>query len=40
MSASPRVPFNHERSGSGEPLVLIHGIGHHLQGWRPVPRVR
>jgi len=31
-----RVPFNHVRRGSGEPLVLIHGIGHHLQGWDPV----
>ncbi len=31
-----RVPFNHVRTGSGEPLVLIHGIGHHLQGWDPV----
>jgi pimeloyl-ACP methyl ester carboxylesterase len=33
-----RVAFNHVRSGSGEPLVLIHGIGHHLQGWDPVAR--
>jgi len=31
-----RVSFNHVRVGSGEPLVLIHGIGHHWQGWRPV----
>ncbi len=28
--------LNHHRSGSGEPLVLIHGIGHHWQGWQPV----
>ncbi len=28
--------MNHHRSGRGEPLVLIHGIGHHWQGWRPV----
>ncbi|HEU0023032.1 MAG TPA: alpha/beta hydrolase [Thermoleophilaceae bacterium] len=28
--------MNHHRSGSGEPLVLIHGVGHHWQGWRPV----
>jgi pimeloyl-ACP methyl ester carboxylesterase len=27
---------NHHREGTGEPLVLIHGIGHHWQGWRPV----
>lgn len=37
--ASARVPFNHVRRGSGEPLVLIHGIGHHLQGWDPVARL-
>ena len=28
--------LNHHRSGAGTPLVLIHGIGHHWQGWRPV----
>ena len=28
--------MNHHRTGSGEPLVLIHGIGHHWQGWGPV----
>lgn len=28
--------MNHDRSGAGEPLVLIHGIGHHWQAWRPV----
>jgi pimeloyl-ACP methyl ester carboxylesterase len=27
---------NLHRTGQGEPLVLIHGIGHHWQGWRPV----
>ena len=27
---------NHVRQGSGEPLVLIHGIGHRLQAWLPV----
>lgn len=30
------MQLNHHRSGSGEPLVLIHGIGHHWQGWQPV----
>ncbi|GAA4095073.1 alpha/beta fold hydrolase [Nonomuraea soli] len=25
-----------ERRGSGEPLILVHGIGHHLKGWAPV----
>lgn len=28
--------MNHHREGSGPALVLIHGIGHHWQGWRPV----
>lgn len=26
----------YERFGSGDPLVLIHGIGHRRQGWYPV----
>lgn len=26
----------YERLGGGEPLVLLHGIGHHLQVWDPV----
>lgn len=30
------VDVVHERLGSGEPLVLLHGIGHHLQAWDPV----
>jgi pimeloyl-ACP methyl ester carboxylesterase len=28
--------MNHHRAGSGPPLVLLHGIGHHWQAWRPV----
>ncbi|HEX6967914.1 MAG TPA: alpha/beta fold hydrolase [Micromonosporaceae bacterium] len=28
--------INHTRVGSGEPLVLIHGIGHRWQAWGPV----
>lgn len=28
--------IHHHREGSGEPLVLIHGIGHHWQAWAPV----
>ena len=28
--------LEHQRTGAGEPLVLLHGIGHHWQGWRPV----
>jgi pimeloyl-ACP methyl ester carboxylesterase len=28
--------INHVRRGSGEPLVLLHGIGHRWQAWLPV----
>ncbi|MGE3284551.1 MAG: alpha/beta fold hydrolase [Pseudonocardia sp.] len=28
--------MHHHRSGSGAPLVLIHGVGHHWQAWEPV----
>ncbi|GAA0473733.1 alpha/beta fold hydrolase [Streptomyces stramineus] len=30
------VEVVYERLGAGEPLVLLHGIGHHLQVWDPV----
>jgi pimeloyl-ACP methyl ester carboxylesterase len=30
------MTINMRRSGTGEPLVLIHGIGHRLQAWEPV----
>jgi pimeloyl-ACP methyl ester carboxylesterase len=30
------VSINHNREGSGPPLVLLHGVGHHWQAWRPV----
>jgi pimeloyl-ACP methyl ester carboxylesterase len=30
------VTLNHHRTGSGEPLVLIHGIGSQWQVWRPL----
>ncbi len=30
------MSLNHERLGSGEPLVLIHGIGSQWQVWRPL----
>ncbi|MET7936794.1 alpha/beta fold hydrolase [Streptomyces sp. NPDC005322] len=26
----------HERRGTGRPLVLLHGVGHHWQAWEPV----
>jgi pimeloyl-ACP methyl ester carboxylesterase len=28
--------INYHRQGEGQPLVLLHGIGHHWQAWRPV----
>jgi pimeloyl-ACP methyl ester carboxylesterase len=28
--------INRRHGGAGEPLVLIHGIGHRLQAWEPV----
>ncbi|MGW0883309.1 alpha/beta fold hydrolase [Streptomyces sp. NPDC002671] len=30
------VTVTYARVGRGEPLVLLHGIGHHLQAWGPV----
>ncbi|MFE9257445.1 alpha/beta fold hydrolase [Streptomyces sp. NPDC006879] len=37
-SAAGRLPLtvSCERRGAGEPLLLLHGIGHHLQAWEPV----
>jgi pimeloyl-ACP methyl ester carboxylesterase len=39
-SDGPRGPhtvtLTYERTGSGEPLLLLHGIGHHWQAWEPV----
>ncbi|ATL25436.1 alpha/beta fold hydrolase [Streptomyces formicae] len=38
--ASPGGPREmtvaYERAGAGEPLLLLHGIGHHWQAWSPV----
>ncbi|APA95143.1 Haloacetate dehalogenase [Nocardia seriolae] len=28
--------LNHHRAGSGEPLVLVHGVGSHWQVWEPI----
>lgn len=37
---SPRgsrtLSITYERAGAGEPLLLLHGIGHHWQAWEPV----
>jgi pimeloyl-ACP methyl ester carboxylesterase len=30
------LSINHDREGAGAPLVLLHGVGHHWQAWRPV----
>lgn len=30
------VSVSYARVGEGEPLVLLHGIGHHRQAWDPV----
>ncbi|WNI33312.1 alpha/beta fold hydrolase [Streptomyces sp. ITFR-6] len=30
------VSVAYERTGAGEPLLLLHGIGHHRQAWDPV----
>ncbi|MGV9245050.1 alpha/beta fold hydrolase [Streptomyces sp. NPDC003710] len=30
------VTVSYARAGSGEPLLLLHGIGHHRQAWDPV----
>src|SRR5215217_6660227 len=29
-------PLDSHRGGSGEPLVLLHGIGHTWRGWKPM----
>ncbi|MTE22166.1 alpha/beta fold hydrolase [Streptomyces sp. TRM43335] len=32
----PAFTVAYERHGRGEPVVLLHGIGHHRQAWEPV----
>jgi pimeloyl-ACP methyl ester carboxylesterase len=33
------MTIDHARTGSGEPLLLIHGIGHRREAWGTVPRL-
>ncbi|MEV0534514.1 alpha/beta fold hydrolase [Kitasatospora sp. NPDC050463] len=33
---SGEVTVRHQRLGSGSPLLLLHGVGHHWQAWEPV----
>ncbi|BBC38220.1 putative hydrolase [Streptomyces graminofaciens] len=33
------VTVSYERTGVGEPLLLLHGIGHHRQAWDPVVHI-
>ncbi|TDD49741.1 alpha/beta fold hydrolase [Kribbella antibiotica] len=36
VAGVPGVEVAYYRKGSGEPLVLLHGIGHHWQAYSPV----
>lgn len=33
------VTVSYAREGAGEPLLLLHGIGHHRQAWDPVTHI-
>lgn len=33
---APKIEVSYERRGQGDPVVLLHGIGHRWQAWEPV----
>lgn len=33
------MPISHSRHGAGDPVVLVHGIGHRREAWGPVPEL-
>ncbi|WP_327174449.1 alpha/beta fold hydrolase [Streptomyces sp. NBC_01335] len=38
-AGSRALSLAYERTGAGQPLLLLHGIGHHRQAWDPVVRI-
>ncbi len=39
MPRSTTTTIDYSREGSGEPVVLVHGIGHRREAWGDVPQV-
>ncbi|MGW2840923.1 alpha/beta fold hydrolase [Streptomyces sp. NPDC001493] len=38
-AGSRPLSLTYERTGAGQPLLLLHGVGHHRQAWDPVVRI-
>ncbi|WP_055500273.1 alpha/beta fold hydrolase [Streptomyces albus] len=36
LPGGPGVEMAYARRGAGEPMLLLHGVGHHWQAWEPV----